>query len=890
VTFVMASRSRRVLIAVVTGLIAVLGLAFVVRPASGTTTFALTRIAGADRYATSALVAEQAFPSGSGTVILATGATYPDALAASFLAGNEGAPILLTTPDLPMSVSTLAAISQLKATTAILLGGTSAISQAEQAQLAQTMTVTRIAGATRYDTAEAINTTPGTAVGSFNGLKTAFIATGTNFPDALGAGPVAYAEKFPIILTDPNSLSPEAQATLTTLGIKQVLILGGTAAVSAPVEAAINALGISTLERFSGSDRSQTSTLLADYAVDNFGFKDTVVNVASGDEAYGGADALSLGPLGGTEDPVPTIVTDAAGVPGSTVDYAAEHSTTLATGAAVGGTDPLPDSDLSAIDSAGQTGNTTPTTAAGPATTTAGSGSSGATGTNTACGTATTTTGSGSASGAGATQGPDLESVSMVSIVSATQSTPSSPAGTTLGFTFSKLVNQSAPAGGDFELIPFDPPPSGMVQTGTTATLANGEQTVDVLFPGVQSQDQLNQYTVAEVETGAVEAPAQAPAIPTVLSNPPGDAPIGSLSDIEAGHTDSADLVSAASLRPAGTPEPTGSVAIDLTFDCGAVPTGTGSFNLVLIDNHTVVCTGPTVGSTTPSGQNQPGGAGTDIFTIVCPEESSGAFVGTQLQATDVARVYMAADTVADEATGDLKNPLESVLLTGGSNETGSSTLDLPNSPDLTSVSMQPNQPQPSGPSPRDEVTYNFDQSLFNTPVTLGDFVVYREDGTEVTGAAVGDTISGDSAEVLFPQGTLVGAVGASVRAGAVEGIDGVQNLPASASGTGSEPSGVTDAPNLTGVTEPATGELTFTFDRPITVGSGDITLYENDPGQSSIACTGATVGTGTADDQLTCDFTPPVTYQATLAVVAAGAVDSVSPVQANIVTFSISV
>ncbi len=214
----------------------------------------MVRVAGADRYATSALVAERAFAVAP-TIILATGGTYPDALAASFLAGNMAAPVLLTTADLPLSPSTVGALVTLQTRNVILLGGLSAISAAEQTTLAQTYNVTRISGATRYDTMAAIDTNPGTTVGVFNGLRTAFLATGTDFPDALGAGPISYAKKFPIILTAGAALSPQAAATLTALGIQQVIILGGTAAITSGVEVAVNAMGIGTLVRFAGADR-----------------------------------------------------------------------------------------------------------------------------------------------------------------------------------------------------------------------------------------------------------------------------------------------------------------------------------------------------------------------------------------------------------------------------------------------------------------------------------------------------------------------------------------------------------------------------------------------------------------------------------------------------------
>ncbi|HEX5590226.1 MAG TPA: cell wall-binding repeat-containing protein, partial [Candidatus Limnocylindrales bacterium] len=58
---------------------------------------AVSRIAGADRYATSAAVAGS-FAPGVAAVYIATGEAFPDALAAAAAAGAQGAPLLLTAP------------------------------------------------------------------------------------------------------------------------------------------------------------------------------------------------------------------------------------------------------------------------------------------------------------------------------------------------------------------------------------------------------------------------------------------------------------------------------------------------------------------------------------------------------------------------------------------------------------------------------------------------------------------------------------------------------------------------------------------------------------------------------------------------------------------------
>ena len=61
----------------------------------------VTRLAGADRDATSVAVSQHAFPqaNSASAVVLASDATYPDALAGTPLAVAKHAPLLLTTPS-----------------------------------------------------------------------------------------------------------------------------------------------------------------------------------------------------------------------------------------------------------------------------------------------------------------------------------------------------------------------------------------------------------------------------------------------------------------------------------------------------------------------------------------------------------------------------------------------------------------------------------------------------------------------------------------------------------------------------------------------------------------------------------------------------------------------
>jgi putative cell wall-binding protein len=101
--------------------------------ASSLTTAGLTvvREGGADRFATSQLLNENAFPSGAPQAFLATGYQFPDALAGAALAGQKGSPLyVVPTSCVPIQVSTDIASSGASSVT--LLGGPGALNDTVQ--------------------------------------------------------------------------------------------------------------------------------------------------------------------------------------------------------------------------------------------------------------------------------------------------------------------------------------------------------------------------------------------------------------------------------------------------------------------------------------------------------------------------------------------------------------------------------------------------------------------------------------------------------------------------------------------------------------------------------------------------------------------------------------
>lgn len=232
-------------------------------------------VEGLNRYETAVEASKIAFPQGlvagpdgHKTVIVASGAAWPDALAASGLAGAHVGPLLLTLPsELPAVVEQ--EILRLGADRAVVVGGTGAVGQEVVSRLAQLLggvdRVTRLGGLDRYETARIIAQSTVSLTGRPAWDGTAFVATGANFPDALAAAPLATAGALPLLLAEPAGISAANVAFMRNLGVKRVIVLGGTGAVSSASEAAlVAAFGDPSVDRVAGSDRYATAAAVAE--------------------------------------------------------------------------------------------------------------------------------------------------------------------------------------------------------------------------------------------------------------------------------------------------------------------------------------------------------------------------------------------------------------------------------------------------------------------------------------------------------------------------------------------------------------------------------------------------------------------------------------------------
>ena len=295
-------------------------LTLVAAPASAATPVtvtARTTFSGTDRYNTAEKIhtATNAVDAVE-DLILVSGDNFPDALAALPLAEKENAGILLLPQDGTMTAAAVA-----KATAAVhiyIVGGTAALSSAVETKLKTTTggggagkgtaNITRYGGSNRFATAAMVANAVGTAnVATYNTKKTAIVVSGDNFADAVSSsmlvsGPNGQGTTLthPIVLTQKDALPTSSETALNNLGVTQVVIIGGEAAVSAAVETELKkSYGVI---RIGGTDRFDTAAKVADVAVKSlvtggFAMDKKNMYLAEMGAASGGADAIAAGQI-----------------------------------------------------------------------------------------------------------------------------------------------------------------------------------------------------------------------------------------------------------------------------------------------------------------------------------------------------------------------------------------------------------------------------------------------------------------------------------------------------------------------------------------------------------------------------------------------------------------
>jgi hypothetical protein len=88
-----------------------------------------------------------------------------------------------------------------------------------------------------------------------------YIVTGENFPDALGVGPASALNRGPILMVRKTSIPTPTRNELSRLRPDRIVVVGGTAVISASVESQLGAWA--PVSRIGGANRYETAALVS---------------------------------------------------------------------------------------------------------------------------------------------------------------------------------------------------------------------------------------------------------------------------------------------------------------------------------------------------------------------------------------------------------------------------------------------------------------------------------------------------------------------------------------------------------------------------------------------------------------------------------------------------
>ncbi|WP_423923858.1 cell wall-binding repeat-containing protein [Candidatus Poriferisodalis sp.] len=294
----------------------------------------IVRFGGADRYSTSLLIADAVAAAAGGSVeqvVLVSGERWTDAVVAAPVAGALGAPVLMT-PPFELRDDAAAFLQRIGATRALVLGPEAGggghgpgrgVSATVLSALADAgVSAERIAGSDRFGTSVAAARQ--IVAGEMPGLgRTAIVASGDVFADALVAGPFAARGNHPVLLSSPDELHADVVRYLSGAGMEHLVIVGGTAALGDAIEAAIIDMGMS-VTRVAGTDRYDTAVKAAELVTDRYSdaagkpcFTSSTVGITRARVPF---DSFSAAPLLG-ELCAPLLLVDPERIPAGTAAY-----------------------------------------------------------------------------------------------------------------------------------------------------------------------------------------------------------------------------------------------------------------------------------------------------------------------------------------------------------------------------------------------------------------------------------------------------------------------------------------------------------------------------------------------------------------------------------------
>ena len=217
----------------------------------------VVRWAGPAREDTAATVSRNVFEPGVAVAYVARADDFADALTGGVTAALAGGPLLLTPTD-ELDDATAEELRRLQPAEIVVLGGERAVAPRVERALGELTTgeVVRVDGEDRYATAAAVSRRRFP-----DGADACYLATGAGFADALAGGPHAATHDggVPLLLTRPRDLPEVTRTEIARLGVRDVVVLGGPAAVADGVLSTLRDIVPGSVRRVAGDDRYGTA-------------------------------------------------------------------------------------------------------------------------------------------------------------------------------------------------------------------------------------------------------------------------------------------------------------------------------------------------------------------------------------------------------------------------------------------------------------------------------------------------------------------------------------------------------------------------------------------------------------------------------------------------------
>ena len=188
----------------------------------------VTRLGGKTRYETNMEILK-AEGIQEDTILICSATGFADSLSAS----ATELPILLVGSSLSKEQENFLKQND-TLDKAVIIGGSGAVSTTVEKQLKTLYpdSVERLAGSSRYETSYLVAKKFYDTEKTDNAVSSVTLAYGKNFPDGLSGGPLAYANRGPLLLVDDNNTKYAQKYVSNASGLSKVYVLGGKALIS----------------------------------------------------------------------------------------------------------------------------------------------------------------------------------------------------------------------------------------------------------------------------------------------------------------------------------------------------------------------------------------------------------------------------------------------------------------------------------------------------------------------------------------------------------------------------------------------------------------------------------------------------------------------------------